>query len=214
MILENITSLALVGAGKMGGALLEGWLANGLEPGAVTIVDPTPGPQVAALVAQHRLKLAPKGGDLAGCQVVVLAVKPQIMGQVLAGLTAPPACVFLSIAAGQTLADIENGLGQAGQESAVVRAMPNTPASVGAGISVLVANARASAPTREMCTGLMAAVGAVEWVEDETLLDPVTAVSGSGPAYVFHLVEALAQAGVGAGLPPKLALRLARKTVV
>lgn len=222
MTLANVSQLVLVGAGKMGGALLEGWLAHGLEPASVIIVDPTPAPEIAELASRRGIKMLATGAGLGVPEVVVLAVKPQIMGTLLPGLSAQLAPqfapqlasavrpTFLSIAAGQTIADIEKGLGG---DFAVVRAMPNTPASVGAGISVLVANERA-ASSRHLCTALMAAVGAVEWIDDEALLDAVTAVSGSGPAYVFHLAEALAQGAEDAGLPPDLAARLARQTII
>ena len=205
--------LLLVGCGKMGGALLAGWLEQGLAAVQVSIVEP---------FAEARAAFAAKGvtcvshvdeldAALAPA-VVVLAVKPQHMPDALPLYRhlARPGTVFLSIAAGTTIGFFEN---QLGQEAAIVRAMPNTPSAIGRGISVLCANGRVSAAQRETCEFLMDAVGEVAWIEEEALMDPVTAVSGSGPAYVFLLVETLARAGVEAGLPEELAVRLARETV-
>jgi pyrroline-5-carboxylate reductase len=144
--------------------------------------------------------------------VVVLAVKPQMMGEALPAYRryAQPGTVFLTIAAGKTIAYFERQLAAG---TAVVRAMPNTPAAVGRGITVACANGAVEADQRKLCGRLLEAVGEVAWVEDEALLDPVTAVSGGGPAYVFLLIECLAEAGVAAGLPADLAMRLARVTV-
>lgn len=213
MSLAGTGPLLLVGAGKMGGALLEGWLEGGLPSGAVTLLDPSPGGEVTALVDERGLTLNPDIASLPVPDIVVIAVKPQITAEVLPRLApfAGSGSVFLSIAAGQTIGDIEQ---QLGQPAAVVRAMPNTPAAVGAGISVLVANSRVPAAMRQRAEALMAAVGAVRWIEDEGLMNAVTAVSGSGPAYVFHLVECLAAAAVEAGLPRDLADVLARQTVI
>jgi pyrroline-5-carboxylate reductase len=207
--------LLLVGCGKMGGALLAGWLARGTA-GAhvpVTIVEPA-GAATAAFRAKPGMTVIAGAGELpAGVapDVVVFAVKPQGMEKVVPDYRrfVRPETVFLSIAAGRTIGFFESHLGAA----PVVRAMPNTPASVGRGISVACANRAVSAAQRAACTDLLSAVGEVAWVDDEGLLDPVTAVSGSGPAYVFLLVECLAEAGVEAGLPPDLAMRLARATV-
>lgn len=209
------STLLLVGCGKMGGALLAGWLARGTA-GAhapVTIVEPA-----AAATASFRGKpgvmIVSEASDLpadAAPSVVVFATKPQGLDKIAPGYRrfARPETVFLSIAAGRTIGFFETHLGAA----AVVRSMPNTPASVGRGISVACANRAVSAAQRATCTDLLAAVGEVAWVDDEALLDPVTAVSGSGPAYVFLLVECLAEAGVEAGLPSDLATRLARVMV-
>jgi len=204
--------LVLVGAGKMGGAMLEGWLANGVNPDQVEILDPQPPPEMAELIATRGLS---HNGDIAGMvdvAVVVLAVKPQVMDAVLPQIVplARQSPVFLSVAAGRTIAGFERHFGP---ESAVVRAMPNTPAAIGRGITVACPNAHVARGPRALCTDLLAAVGEVGWVEDESLLDAVTGVSGSGPAYVFHLTECLADAGVDAGLDRDLATRLARATV-
>jgi pyrroline-5-carboxylate reductase len=203
--------LVLVGAGKMGGALLAGWLAKGLKPGAVRVIDPGPPEDSAALLAGAGIEaqaVAPTG---AVARVLVVAVKPQLIGDVLPGLklVVGDKTVVLSIAAGTTLAQLEAGLGPA----AIVRTMPNTPAQVGRGVTAAVANAAVDEVGRKLVTKLLDAVGETVWLDDETLIDAVTAVSGSGPAYLFHLTECLAEAGVEAGLPPDIAERLARATV-
>jgi pyrroline-5-carboxylate reductase len=205
--------LLLVGCGKMGGALLDGWLARGLEAGSAAVVEPFPAGAVA--VAEKGVLVVGDAGQLpAGFvpAVAVLAIKPQQMESALPAYRAMSGngAVFLSIAAGKPIGFFEAALGA---DAAVVRAMPNTPAAIGRGMSVLCANANVSGDQRAVCGELMAAVGEVAWVDDEALLDPVTAVSGSGPAYVFLLIEALAKAGVEAGLPDALATRLARETV-
>jgi pyrroline-5-carboxylate reductase len=202
--------LVLVGAGKMGGALLEGWLRLGLEPNRLAVLEPAPAPELVAL-ATHGLRLNPDARKLGDVAAIVIAVKPQAAPEVLPTL-APlvgDATVIVSIMAGRTLRFLRAALPAA---SAFVRAMPNTPASIGRGITVAVAE-RASSAQRALAHSLLAATGAVEWVGDEALMDAVTALSGSGPAYVFLLAEALAQAGVAAGLPSELAEKLARATV-
>ena len=206
-------SLLLVGCGKMGGALLSGWLAKGVAREAVTVIEP-----VALQAVSDRYKLsvvaAPDGLDPAlRPAVVVFAVKPQGMDGIapLYRRFARPETVFLSIAAGRTIGFLESHLGEG---AAVVRSMPNTPAAVGRGITVACANGLVSEAQRAACQALLEAVGEVAWVDDEALLDAVTAVSGSGPAYVFLLIECLAHAGVEAGLDAGLAGRLARATVI
>ena len=206
------TEVLLVGCGKMGGALLAGWLKGGAVSRAL-VVDPGPGPDVFA--GDDRVEAFRSGRELpAGFapEVVVIAVKPQMMAD-----AAPQyrdivgrGAVVLSIAAGKTIAHFE---GLYGPGTPVVRAMPNTPAAIGRGISVAVPNGRVSTGQRALCHRLLEAGGDVEWVEDESLIDVVTATSGGGPAYVFLLVETLAAAGVAAGLPPDLAMKLARTTV-
>jgi pyrroline-5-carboxylate reductase len=202
--------LVLVGAGKMGGALLEGWLRLGLDPASVAVLEPQPSPQVAALAARG-IRLNPDPKVLADVAVIVLAVKPQVAAEVIPPL-APMICgstVVVSIMAGRTLRFIAGALDSA---CALVRAMPNTPAAIGRGITVAVP-LRASPAQRELADLLLSATGTVEWIEDEALMDAVTAVSGSGPAYVFLLAEALERAAAAAGLPPPLAAKLARETV-
>lgn len=203
-------SLTLVGAGRMGGAMLAGWLRAGLDPGRTTIVDSAPSPDIAALSAGRGIALNPAAATPS--DVLVIAVKPQGLAEAAAALDAHigPHTLVLSILAGKTIADIEARLSGA---RAIVRAMPNLPASVGRGATGAVASAGVSPEQRAQADALLACVGAVEWLDDEVLIDALTAVSGSGPAYVFHLVETLAAAGIAAGLPPDMAARLARATV-
>ena len=209
--LRNVTGpLVLVGAGKMGSALLEGWLRLGLDGKSVAVLEPQPSAPIAAL-ASRGVRLNPQAQTLAEAAAIVVAVKPQVAGAVLPAV-APmigAATVVVSIMAGRTLRFLSATLAR---PCALVRAMPNTPAAIGRGITVAVAQ-RANEAQRALAHRLLAATGAVEWIEDESLMDAVTAVSGSGPAYVFLLAQALAQAGVAAGLPPPLAEKLARETV-
>ncbi len=203
-------SLLLVGAGKMGGAMLEGWLALGMAAKNVIVLEPQPAAEIAAL-SSRGLRLNPSPRDIGEVSAMVLAIKPQMAPDVMPTLRpfAGASTAVVSIMAGRTLRFLEQSLPPA----AMVRAMPNTPAAIGRGITVAVPNARVSPRQREVAHALLAATGVVEWVEDEGLLDAVTAVSGSGPAYVFLLAEALAQAGAAAGLPAGLAETLARATV-
>ena len=203
--------VVLIGFGNMGQALVRGWLANGRAATTIRVVDPVASARgvAAELGVSAHAELAGAGGTRA--DVVVLAVKPNQIADVLpacAGLAASGA-VLLSIAAGKTLAALTSGLARA----AVVRAMPNTPAAIGKGITVLVANSAVSAQQRALCTELMSAVGAIAWIDDERHMDAVTAVSGSGPAYVFLLIECLEQAGRDLGLDAPLARQLALATV-
>ncbi|MDE1148489.1 MAG: pyrroline-5-carboxylate reductase [Azospirillaceae bacterium] len=201
--------LLLVGFGKMGGAMLAGWQVAGTVR-RVVVVDPA---AVSMPVKGDTLVVADASGVPADFSpaAVVMAVKPQVMDQALPAY-APFArhAVFLSIAAGKTIGYFQQVLGR---DAALVRAMPNTPAAVGRGISGAYATDAVSPGQRDLCHRLLSGLGEVVWVGDEGMIDAVTAVSGSGPAYVFHMVEALASAGQAAGLPADLALRLARATV-
>jgi pyrroline-5-carboxylate reductase len=202
-------TLVLVGAGKMGSAMLDGWLARGLSPRKLAVMEPQPGKAVKAL-ARRGATLNPKG-KIDAVTAIILAVKPQTAPEAVPPLAAHigKSTLVLSIMAGRTLGFLERVLPGA----AIVRAMPNTPAAIGRGISVAVPNSKVSARQRKLAADLLAAIGKVEWTSDEGLMDAVTAVSGSGPAYVFLLAEAMAKAGVAAGLPAELANRLARETV-
>lgn len=207
----SATELILVGCGKMGSALLRGWLAKAAAS-RFMIVEPEgrpPGWADARAITWYRSshELPSKAAPAA----IVFAVKPQILDDILPSYRAwaKPQTVVLSIVAGKTIAGMARHLGAA----ALVRTMPNTPAAIGRGITVACANEQVTPGQRRLCERLLAAVGESAWVEDEGLLDAVTAVSGSGPAYVFLLIEALTQAGEAAGLPPELAQRLARMTV-
>ena len=208
--LQNLTgTIALAGAGKMGGAMLTGWLAGGLDARRVVVIEPTPSDEMKALAAKG-IRLNPSAKDTGTVETLVVAVKPQSFREAGAALKpfAGPNTLVVSIMAGATIASISEVCG-----GVVVRAMPNTPAAIGRGITVAVAANNVSAAQRAVADALLQAIGAVEWVDDETLMDAVTAVSGSGPAYVFLLAEELARAGVEAGLPTELATRLARETV-
>jgi pyrroline-5-carboxylate reductase len=209
--LRRVSSLiVLAGAGKMGGPLLDGWLRAGLDPAKVAVIEPHPAPQISALAARG-VQLNLDAAALADVAAIVIAVKPQIADQVMPAI-APmigPSTLVVSIMAGRTLQFLSGSLQNI---RAIVRAMPNTPASIGRGITVAVP-LHVSAAQRDLAHRLLAATGTVEWIADERLMDAVTAVSGSGPAYVFLLAEALAQAGAAAGLPQALADKLARETV-
>jgi len=212
MSLAVAGTIVLVGAGKMGGALLDGWLSGGLDASKVAVLDPAPPADTAALIEKRRISLNPAPEGLADPAVVVLAVKPQIMDAVLAGIggLARPGTVFLSVAAGRTIASIAARLGA---NTPIIRTIPNTPAAVARGMTVACANAYVLPAQRELAENLLHAVGEVGWVKDEALIDVATAVSGSGPAYVFYLTECLAEAGVKCGLPRALAEQSARATV-
>jgi len=204
--------LLLVGCGKMGGALLGGWLDQGVAPASITIVEPADAALPANLHPDIiRCKSENELDDGSRPEIILFAVKPQAIDQV-----APPyarfadAATYLSIAAGKTIDDFETLLGGG---AAIIRVMPNTPAAVRRGISVAVANAAVGDAARTRAAELLSAVGEVAWIEDEGLMDAVTALSGSGPAYVFHLAECMAAAGTAAGLPEDLAVALARATV-
>ena len=206
--LKNITgTIVLAGAGKMGGAMLTGWLAGGLDASRVAVVEPSPSDEIKALAARG-VRLNPAEKSIA--EALVMAVKPQTFRE--AGPMLKPfigaSTLVVSIMAGTKIAALEEVCG-----GMVVRAMPNTPAAIGRGITVAVPAMNVSAAQRTTADALLRATGSVEWVEDEKLMDAVTAVSGSGPAYVFLLAEELARAGVEAGLPAELATKLARETV-
>lgn len=202
-------SLVLAGAGKMGGAMLSGWLDGGLDAKRVTIIEPYPSDETRDFVARG-VKLNPETKSIGTADVLVLAVKPQMFrdaGPQLRPLVGASTLV-VSIMAGTTIAGLTEVCG-----GKVIRAMPNTPAAIGRGITVAVPANGVASDQRAVADALLRATGSVEWVEDEALMDAVTAVSGSGPAYVFLLAEELARAGVAAGLPEALATKLARETV-
>lgn len=203
--------LVLAGAGKMGGAMLSGWLASGLNPKAVRVVDPAPPADSAAMMEKAHISARAEIPAALGARVLVMAVKPQIINEVSASLKplVGPGTIVLSIAAGTKLATLINGLGA----TRVVRAMPNTPAQIRRGVTAAIGTPALDELDRALAETLLSAIGKVAWVDDEALIDAVTAVSGSGPAYLFLLTECLAEAGVAAGLSPELAMMLARETV-
>ena len=202
-------TVVLAGAGKMGGAMLSGWLAQGLAARSVVVIEPHATDEIRAL-ASKGVRLNPPPAEVGQVAALVVALKPQMFREAGPGLKpfATPATLVVSIMAGTTIAAIAGVCG-----GGVVRAMPNTPAAIGRGITVAVAAKNVGAGQRAIADSLLRATGSVEWVEDEGLMDAVTAVSGSGPAYVFLLAEELARAGVEAGLPEALATKLARETV-
>jgi pyrroline-5-carboxylate reductase len=211
MSIELAGTLVLVGAGKMGGAMLEGWLKSGADAKRIVALDPSPPPEAKALIERHGIRLNPPISAIADASVVVIAVKPQLMEDVLPGIVplgrSHP--LILSVAAGKTIASFARHFGAA----AIIRTIPNTPAAIGRGITAMVANPHVSPAQLQLARALLSAIGEVVTVDDEALIDAVTAVSGSGPAYVFYLTEVLAAAGEKVGLAPGLAMQLARATV-
>lgn len=207
------TSLVLFGAGKMGAAMLEGWLAVGMNTAAATILDPQPSADVEALCGRREIPLNPPLRDLVPPKVVVLAIKPQMLEAAAAVINrlVKTDTLVVSILAGKTLADLKRQMPGA---RAVVRAMPNLAASVRRSATAAVTTAETSAAQKQMAHDLLAGIGTVAWLADEDLMDAVTAVSGSGPAYFFYLAECLAHAGTVAGLPQELSAQLARATLV
>jgi pyrroline-5-carboxylate reductase len=203
--------IVLVGAGNMGGAMLAGWLKSGVPGSSVTVLDPAPSDTMMALITEAGARHSVAAPDGLVADILFLAVKPQVMDAVLPGLKSLVGAqtTVVSVAAGKTISLMESHLGKA----AIVRAMPNTPAMVGRGITGAYANAAVSAAQRDIVHKLLQVSGPVEWVDTEADINAVTALSGSGPAYVFYLVECMAEAGRKAGLPADLAMRLARETV-
>jgi len=198
--------LVLLGCGKMGSAMLQGWLSDGLPPESVWVIDPNPSEWLQGTGVHINADLPDAPG------IVLIAVKPQMMGEALPAIAANGSgeTLFLSVAAGTPISAFEAALGA---ESAIIRAMPNTPAAVGRGITAIVGNAHAGAAQMDLAETLLRAVGQVVRLDDEGQMDAVTGVSGSGPAYVFHMIECLAKAGEAQGLSPSLAMQLAKATV-
>ena len=203
-------SLVLVGAGKMGGAMAQGWLDAGLPGTSLTIVEPNPSPEIASLARGRGVAL--NSHVAAPPEMLVLAVKPQSLDQVAPQIAelAGERTLLLSIIAGKTIANL---LARLPHARTVVRAMPNTPAAIGRGVTGAFANAAVDGGQRQWCERLLGAVGAFFWLDNEDAIDAVTAISGSGPAYVFALTEALAAAAERLGLPAELSMSLARGTV-
>ena len=198
--------LVLLGCGKMGSAMLEGWLADGLPATSVWVIDPKPSDWLTSTGVTIN-------GDLPESPAIVLiAVKPQMMGDALPAIAAMGGgdTLFVSVAAGTSIAAYEDALGET---SPIIRAMPNTPAAVARGITAIIGNAQATAAQLDLAEDLLSAVGQVVRLESESQMDAVTGVSGSGPAYVFHMIECMAKAGEAQGLAPELAMQLAQATV-
>jgi pyrroline-5-carboxylate reductase len=209
MDMQNVErrGLVLLGCGKMGSAMLQGWLSGGLPTSSVWVLDPYPSEWLRSLDGLNLNSELP-----ADPAIVLIAVKPQMMGQALPALQAlgNGTTLFLSVAAGTPMLAYEAVLGD---KTPIVRAMPNTPAAIGQGITALIGNAQITEPQLALAEALMSAVGATVRLDNEAQMDGVTAVSGSGPAYVFHLIETMAAAGIAQGLPADLAMQLAKATV-
>ena len=212
MSIRLVGTLVLVGAGKMGGAMLEGWLKSGADPKKIVALDPFASTEMKALLSKHGVALNPPVSGIRDAEVVLIALKPQMMEEVLPSLVGLGASkpLILSVAAGKTIASFDRHFGRA---AAIIRTIPNMPAAIGRGITAMSANPNVSAKQLKLATDLLSAIGEVVTVEREELIDCVTAVSGSGPAYVFYMTECLAQAAEKIGLPPALAMQLARATV-
>lgn len=213
VVLKDLSGpVVLLGAGKMGGAMLEGWLKLGLPPHLAVVVDPHLSDVAAAKLKARGVCVNPAAHLVAPPAVLLLAVKPQVAPEAVPQVAplARPGTLVVSIMAGRTLAFLADHFPEG---TPLVRAIPNTPAAIGRGVSVAVPSATVSAADRDLAGALLGAIGSVEWVDDEGLMDAATAVSGSGPAYVFLLAEVLAEAGRLAGLPADLSARIARATV-
>lgn len=200
----NARGVVLLGCGKMGGAMLAGWLAKGLAAQAVTVRDPHPSDWLRGTGVNLNTDLP------AAPAITLIAVKPQMMGDALPALQSLRDTLYVSVAAGTPIAAFETAFGA---DTRIVRAMPNTPAAVGRGITAIVGNGPATDQDLDLAEGFLATVGEVVRLETEEQMDAVTGLSGSGPAYVFHMIEAMRDAGVAQGLPPEMALQLARATV-
>ena len=204
-------TVLLLGAGRMGGALLQGWIAS-KRYSSIYVVEPKPSPAIAALAARKKITLANAFDSRLRPRAIVIALKPQVIkgeGPLLNELGKTGALI-VSIAAGITIGFLRQALGTG---SAIVRTVPNTPGAIGRGITALYAPSCTAKPDRALAEALMAPLGETLWFDNEAAMDWVTAVSGSGPAYVFLLTEALAQAGIAQGLAPNVAMRLARATI-
>lgn len=201
--------VTLVGCGKMGGALMRKWVSSAPQI-SFSVIEPH---DITAPGVKHFRSTDDAKEALHDADAVILAVKPQVMADIcvrIAPLTHEKT-LFLSIAAGQSLSTLEKNLGEG---RAVIRSMPNTPAAVGKAMTTCIANAHVSAEQKALATQLLESAGRVAWLEDESLMDSVTALSGSGPAYVFYLVERLTESGQKLGLPEELATVLARQTII
>ncbi|MEJ8472673.1 pyrroline-5-carboxylate reductase [Roseibium algae] len=211
MIFSVERPFLLVGAGKMGGAMLSGWMADGVDPAAIVVCDPGPGPEMVALLSKHAIRHVTAAPEDVNPGLVLVAVKPQMMDVVLPSLAAIVSSdtVILSVAAGTPISRFASEFG----DVPIARAMPNTPSMVGRGITGVFPNAAVTDAQKDTIDELLSAVGKVVWLDREEQIDQVTAVSGSGPAYVFWLAECLAEAGRELGLPEAIARELADATV-
>lgn len=204
--------LVLIGAGKMGTAMLEGWLNAGVRGEQVVIFDPAPPAETHALIGRHAIAHNPAPNDVSGIEVILLAIKPQMVDEVLPGMAAlaREKPLVVSVVAGKTIAALKRHFGTA---TPVIRTIPNTPSAVGRGITAMAPGDDVSPEQVALASALLSAIGEVVTVNDEALIDAATAISGSGPAYVFYMAECLTEAGKALGLPPEVAEQLARATV-
>ena len=204
--------LVLIGAGKMGTAMLEGWLNAGVTGSQVVIFDPAPPPETTALIARHGITHNPEPSSVTGIEVILLAIKPQMVDEVLPGMAAlaREKPLVVSVVAGKTIAALK---GHFGADTPVIRTIPNTPSAVGRGITAMAPGGDVSPAQVALATALLSAIGEVVTVEAEHLIDAATAISGSGPAYIFYMAECLTEAGKALGLSPDVAEQLARATV-
>jgi len=204
--------ILLIGAGRMGGALLKGWIAEGIAP--LIAVEPKPSKELKALAKKHRVRLLGDVCELPKAKVAacIIAIKPQVLKDAAPTLKsiAESGATMISIAAGTTTKSLAKAWGD---NARIVRSMPNTPGAIGRGITAIYATPKATAKDRKLADKLLSALGKTVWVKKEELIDAATAVSGSGPAYVFLLVEAMTDAGIKEGLPSDVAAKLARQTV-
>jgi len=205
-----VSAILLIGAGRMGGALLSGWVKRKIGP--IVAVEPTPSRELKAFARRNRVALAARTAGTMKARACIVALKPQVLKDQAAGLKpiADSGALMISIAAGTNVATLRRAWGR---KARIVRAMPNTPGAIGRGITALYAARGTTAKDRALAAELLSALGEIVWVKTESEIDAVTALSGSGPAYVFHLVEALAEAGVAVGLSRAVAEKLARATV-
>jgi len=204
--------LVLIGAGKMGTAMLEGWLDAGIRPDQMTIFDPAPPPETMAAIARYSISHNPPVGSVVGIEAILVAIKPQMVDEVLPAMAelARDNPLVVSVVAGKTISAFHQHFGA---DTPVIRTIPNTPAAVGRGITAMAASDGVSTEQAALATALLASLGEVVSVSDEALIDACTAISGSGPAYIFYMTECLTAAAVELGLPPEIAEQLARATV-
>jgi pyrroline-5-carboxylate reductase len=204
--------LVLIGAGKMGTAMLQGWLDAGIEPDQVTIFDPSPPPETMAVIKQYSISHNPSVGSVSGVEAILVAIKPQMVDEVLPSMAdlATNNPLVVSVVAGKTISAFRQHFGS---DVPVIRTIPNTPAAVGRGITAMAASDGVSREQSALATALLASLGEVVSVSDEAMIDACTAISGSGPAYIFYMTECMTAAAMELGLPADIAEQLARATV-
>lgn len=207
--MSDVSNIVLIGCGQMGSALLKGWIVANM-PAKFSVIEPH---AISFEQPEHFTSIESAASALASAHAIILAVKPQTMGTVCAALSThiQPQSLILSIAAGYSLERLSSSFDT---KQPVIRSMPNTPAAIGKSMSVAIANTFVTPAQKMLATQLLETAGTLEWISDESLLDAVTALSGSGPAYVFLLIEILAKAGESSGLPADLAIKLACQTVI